>query len=78
MIWAIAVRHVEPLRGKATRARGDLAAIVITRIGLRLESEEPPPLHANIVGWPDTKDARMSLAQQLAAESRLVLRGQHL
>ncbi len=37
-------------------------------------NNESPPRHADILGWPKEKDAQKLIAQELAAESTLVLR----
>ena len=56
---------------------GVFIARAIPRVGLRLDPDDTPPRHANIVGWPDNddKDAVIEKAQDLAAlASDLVLR----
>jgi hypothetical protein len=72
--WALARLYVEQGRERAALARADLTVSAVDRFGLSLVAVEPPPRHANIVGWPEEKSARMSVAQQLAATARLVLR----
>ena len=37
--------------------------------GLDVKPSEPPRNHANVIGWPAAKDAQMSLAQEIAAQS---------
>lgn len=58
---------------RTLHGRGDFDASVPRKLGLRPESDEPPIRHAVIRGWPEEKNARMSLAQQLAAEARLTI-----
>jgi hypothetical protein len=73
-IWDLGVQHVESVRGRASLARADIAISKIVNLGLQVQASEPPPRHANIAGWSNEKDANMSIAQQLAAEARLVVR----
>lgn len=60
--------------GNEIRARADLSVGAIQQLGLQVESAEPPPRHANIIGWPAEKDRMMSLAQELAEASTLRVR----
>ena len=73
-VWDWAVTYVEPERGKACRARADLTVVSVRRLILDLVRDEPPPRHANIVGWPDDKSAQKLLSIELAAEATLVVR----
>lgn len=57
------------------RARADLSIEAINRTGLSLKRDEPPPRHATIEEWPPEPHERMSLAQMLADDARLVVRG---
>jgi len=41
---------------------------------LRIDPSEPPPRHANIVNWPESRDEQLMLAQQIAAEAQLVVK----
>jgi hypothetical protein len=56
-------------------ARGDIPVHTVRVIGLDVVIAEPPPRHANIVGWPENDKPRHKLiALQLAAGSTFVLR----
>jgi hypothetical protein len=72
-VWAIGAIHVASTRGKPVQARADILTEKIRRSALDVSTDEPPVRHVVIVGWPNDKDARMSLQQQLAADARLVL-----
>ena len=72
-IWYLGHHFVAQNRTSSLRARADVSVSVINNLQLRLVPDEPPPRHANITGWPEEKDRRMSLAQLLAAEATLVL-----
>jgi hypothetical protein len=57
-----------PLYGRA-----DFLYSIVLNNGLRVEPDNMPPRHANIVGWPLEKSEKKSLAQSLAAEAALIL-----
>ena len=73
-IWNLGDTYVSVPSGNQLRARAELSVEQIMDVGLRLVPAEPPPRHANIEGWPEEKDARMSRAQELAAVAILRLR----
>jgi len=73
-IWEIAVRHVEPGRGKKALARGDCLIKVFQQHNLQIEPDEDPPRHANIVGFPEEKDLQKSITMEIAAQAKLALR----
>lgn len=70
-VWQLGFIHVATPQNRNLHARADVAVRVITRLNLRILPKEPPPRHANIIDWPDEKHLRISIAQQLAAESSL-------
>lgn len=72
-IWPIGISIAETRR-KTLYGRADILADAVMSVGLRLDPDDNPPRHANIVGWPNEKDHRLSLAQQLAAAAVLVRR----
>ena len=68
-IWALAVEKVEPLRGRVI-GRGDLTSLTIIEERLILTPDlDPASRHADIVGWPEDRDARATIAKALAAKS---------
>ena len=73
-IWKLGDVYVAASSGKKIRARAELSVTQITDIGLRVEPDEPPIRHSNIVGWPNGKDALMSQAQEVAAVAVLRVR----
>jgi len=73
--WDLAVTWVEPSRKKLTLGRGDLRVSEFQTHGLIVEAFEPPPRHANVLGWPKDKEVRMSVMQEIAAAATLVLKG---
>ncbi|MGH8647227.1 MAG: hypothetical protein ACREX4_23320 [Gammaproteobacteria bacterium] len=74
-VWQLAQQYVEATRGPAL-ARGELTPQDIATVGLALERDDTPPLHAAIIGWPppSAKDEIKSKAQELAPKARLVVR----
>ena len=73
-IWSLGDVYVVLPSGNELRARAELSVKQIAGVGLRVESAEPPPRHANIVDWPGEKHQWMSRAQELAAVATLCLR----
>jgi len=76
-VWSLGQQYVAYPSRRTLYARADLAAHTVLAVGLHVQPDEPPPRHANIIGWPPEKHARMSIAQQLAAEASLVLNDLH-
>lgn len=73
-IWALGDLRVAEPGGRRVLGRGDVRVADVLVTKLRVEADDSPPKHAAIVGWPIDKDARMALAQQLAASATLMLR----
>lgn len=71
-IWTLGESRVAAPR---LYGRGDLRVSSVVATGLTVDPDDDPPRHAGIVGWPESKDARLSLAQRLAASAALRLRG---
>ena len=72
--------NVATQRGKRLVGRGDVTAGNIQSIGLRVEPKEPPPRHADIMGWPalsgtpkEDKGRQKLIAQQIVERAMLVL-----
>lgn len=66
-IWALAVEKVEPARGKVI-GRGDLRVSGIIENNLLVEPDEDHgSRHADIVGWPNDRNHRATIAKVLAA-----------
>jgi hypothetical protein len=73
-IWEIGDEIAET-RDRTLYARGDIKAREVGRSGLDIVPAQPPPRHANIVGWPENDKPRQKLiALQLAAVATLVLK----
>lgn len=72
-VWSLGTEHVGTPRGEPILARGDILETHVRACGLRVVRAEPPPRHANIVGWPGEKHEVMALCEQLAEKATLVL-----
>lgn len=59
---------------KTLRGRADLTTLDVAAVGeLKVDIDNVPPRHGDIVGWPELKDAQVSLAQDLVDSSILHL-----
>lgn len=68
-IWTLAVEKVEPSRGPVI-GRGELTVAVIAEEKLQVFSDEDQnSRHADVVGWPVDRDARVTIAKVLAAKA---------
>ncbi len=73
-LWAFGAIHVAAERGKPVYGHADVATEVVEKTGLLVERTKSPPRHCDIVGWPAAKEDRISVAQDIAAESILKLK----
>ncbi|MHB1122529.1 MAG: hypothetical protein ACYC0T_07375 [Ramlibacter sp.] len=64
--------HVGAVRGKPVLGYAEVATQVVQSCGLALGVDEPPPLHWNILQWPEDEDAQKALALELALEATFV------
>ena len=60
--------------GRNLHGAGIIIAREVEPTSLRLDPNDVPPRHTNIVGWPAGKDEQKSLALHLSSKARLVLR----
>jgi hypothetical protein len=67
-IWNIAF-DVAKKRVKQLFGRADILASKVFAKELQVVPKEPPPRHANIIGWPDDPSLTKSIAQELADEA---------
>jgi hypothetical protein len=72
-VWTIG-RDVVGGGTKNPKARGDIKAAKVRESQLDVLAAEPPPRHANLVGWPSAKSEQILIAKQLAARAILKLR----
>ncbi len=73
-IWALAMEKVEPFRGKVI-ARGSLSVGQVESKQLTVQPDaDTASRHANIVGWPEDRGQRGTIAQALAADARVTTR----
>ena len=60
-IWSIGEKHVATPLGKKLYGSGNISVANIQKNQLRVVSNEPPPRHADILGWPKEKVPKNSL-----------------
>ena len=73
-IWEIGL-EVARMRGKSLLGRADIRVFNILSKSLVVVPTDPPPIrHADIVGWPEDKDQRISIAQELAADANPIFK----
>lgn len=71
-IWDLGLSKVARLRGLPLLGRFDLKAALVYDQNLNiLPDEDARSRHAEIVGWPDEKEKRRSIAQVLASEAKI-------
>ena len=73
-VWALGERHVASARNKPVYGYPDISVLAVEEQRLTVDRAEPPPRHCDIVGWPSAKEERISVAQELAAQSTLKLK----
>lgn len=73
IVWNIGKQYVADPQSKEIKARGDLKALHVLKLGLEIEPTKlPHPRHANIINWPKEKDEQKMLAIELANQSLLL------
>ncbi len=72
-IWKIG-DCVAQKRDKDLLGRTDIIAINVLKAGLKIDPDNIPPRHANIVNWPSEKDKQKLIAIELAENAELHLK----
>lgn len=73
-IWEIGDSEVSQKRGSPLLGRADISAFHVFDKKLKVTPDNNPPLHANIVGWPEEKSKQKLIAMELAESAQLYLR----
>ncbi|MDD5037959.1 MAG: hypothetical protein PHN78_01385 [Dehalococcoidales bacterium] len=75
-IWELGQREVINAMPTKKQLYGiaDIKTRKVQEVKLVVECDNKPPRHANIIGWPTEKDERKIIAEELAAESNLILK----
>jgi len=73
-IWELGATHVARPRNKQLLGRAVIIVREVLSQELNVESVEPPPRHANILGWPDEHEKQKEKALELAARATFVRR----
>jgi hypothetical protein len=69
-IWILGERYVSP----NIYGRAEITHAAVSDLGLKVELDNKPQRHANIIGWPAQKSEQKLYALKLAEESSLSLR----
>jgi hypothetical protein len=74
-IWKIGFKKVisKMNQPRTLHGRADIQASSIMENNLQIDPDNTPPRHASIIGWPELKEERKSIAQELAAKASLSL-----
>lgn len=74
-VWEIGQREVIDVlpQPKTLYGMADIKASKVREFDLEIEPSNTPPRHADICGWPE-KARHKSVAQQLAAEAKLIVK----
>ena len=81
-LWAIATENLNLEPGKEVYGAAILTVRDVRAEKLEVIPEEPPPRHANIIGWPSDSDPveekakRLKFAQALVQRADLVMKNQ--
>lgn len=59
---------------RPTVGRCELRVELILEVGLTIEPDWKPERHVNVVGWPESEDGRLSIAQALRDRQNFFLR----
>jgi hypothetical protein len=75
-IWDIGQNRVISTMPQPRKLYGvaDIKVLTVEKEKLKIDPDNVPLRHANIVGWPEDQAAQLSIAQELAAEARLILK----
>lgn len=76
-IWEIGEQQVIQAmpQTKVLYGLANIKVAKVNEVSLSIDPDNRPMRHANIIGWPANKARRQSIAQELAAEAKLVLKG---
>ena len=71
----VAMKREQTLYARGDTKTDEIRKIRVDEIRLEIVPDEPPPRHANIVGWPENDKPRQKIiALQIAATATLVLK----
>ena len=77
-IWEIGQEEVAGPRNKTLYGRAEVLGSHVEQVAvqspLQVVIDEPPPRHANIVGWPDEQSTQQLIAIKLAEMATLTLK----
>ncbi|MDR4504736.1 MAG: hypothetical protein MRK01_08100 [Candidatus Scalindua sp.] len=73
-IWEIGEKYLTKNLERTLYGIARIIALKVTDNKVQIKSDNNPPRHANIVGWPNEKSEQKLIAQELAANAQLELK----
>jgi len=73
-IWEMGESSVAKPTNRTLYGRGDITLSAVHKNGLRVDPDNNPTRHADIVGWPEEKSEQKLLAMELAEDASLRLK----
>ena len=74
VVWDLGRTEVGDPQGKPIQGRADVVVGVVRNPGLRLDVDNAPLRHANVIDWPPEKSEQKLKAEILAEEALLRIR----
>lgn len=71
-IWNLGRECVAGVTGKDLYGWGEIAVASVEATGLRVDADDIPDRHANLIGWPDEKEKQRRIAMELERAAKLV------
>ena len=75
-IWRIGETCISQPTGRTLHGRADISVLSVHNVDLKIDPNNKPPRHANIIGWPEEKSKQKLFALELAAKATLKLKPQ--
>ena len=75
-IWELGEKEVvsKIIPIKTLYGMAKILSLSVKATGLRIDPDDTPPRHANIIGWPQEKDKQKMIAIELASKASLILK----
>jgi len=71
-VWQVGQEYVAGPQEKTLMARGDVVVSVVLENDLKVDRDDNPPGHANVLNWPE-KSKQKLVAIKLAKAAKLVI-----
>jgi len=75
-VWDMGQREVinNMLQPRTLHGMADIKVLSVQKNNLIVDPDNTPFRHANIIEWPEEKEKRKIIAQELAADAKLILK----